>query len=121
MILRLFASIVLLAGMAFSQTLTPGKPVQSGSTILTPLESGNRSVFLLTSVNPGATGFAVHFTVKDSPRVAFATRPGTSVQDLAVVVIESPLAEILNVSVQSFAAVASDRFSTLDWQTNERD
>ena len=87
--------------LTFAAPLPPiGHPVQSGSTILVPLDASTRTVLLLTSTDPSISRFIVQYKVKDAICTQLATRHGNTVQDLAVVIIEAPFVSVSDVSVQ---------------------
>lgn len=99
--MRLLVLGLVLAALATASLLPPiGIPVRSGDTILTSLDAGGRTVLLLTSVNPAVTRFIVEYTVKQESHMALAERHGSTVQNLATVIIDAPYVGISNVTVQ---------------------
>jgi len=103
---KLFVLVLVIAASAWA--LTPGIPVQSGSTILTPeVDSDGGTVFLLTTTDSTISRFIVDYDVPGGiHKTRVASRTGTTIQSLATMVIDSPLASITNVTVTPIAASA---------------
>jgi hypothetical protein len=93
--------------------LTPGVPVQSGSSILVPLvpsDDPGSTVLLVTSTIPDARIFIVRYVRNGAVYERSTSRTGSTPQSLAVLIVRAPLSELSQISVQALPPGAIDTF-----------